>query len=94
MSNLHNRYKSAENKFTEKQQYVKLLIAMQLQLKFVLLSIYNEATMDIEEISIFSDNSHLECISHNFERGHIGTAKIGLIWSSSSRGENLNVIFY
>jgi hypothetical protein len=38
MPNLHNRYKSAEKKITEKPGiYVKLLISMYLQLKFELI---------------------------------------------------------
>ena len=48
MPNLHNRYKSAERKkFIEKPRiYVKLLLAMQLQLKFELILTYTKAAMD------------------------------------------------
>ena len=50
MPNLHNRYELAEGKISQKndQVYVKLLIAMQMQLKFELILIYNKfkAVMD------------------------------------------------
>ena len=51
MPNLHNRYKSAERKISQKKPeyiYVKLhvLIAMQLQLKFELILTYTKAAMD------------------------------------------------
>ena len=59
-----------------------------------------------EEISIFSNGSHLGyrtalpdteggAVGHNFERTHPGTipARFGLIWFSGFREEDLNVIF-
>ena len=54
----------------------------------------------IEEISIFSNSSHLEWragLSDTILKGiHPGTipASFGLIWFSGFRGEDLNVIFY
>ena len=54
----------------------------------------------IEEISIFSNSSHLEWRagpSDTILKGtHSGTipARFGLIWFSVFRGEDLNVIFY
>jgi hypothetical protein len=54
----------------------------------------------IEEISIFSNSSHLEWrvgLSDTILKGdHPRTipAKIALIWFSGFRGEDLNVIFY
>jgi hypothetical protein len=54
----------------------------------------------IEEISIFSNSSHLEWragLSDKILKGiHPGTipARFGLIWFSGFRGEDLNVIFY
>jgi hypothetical protein len=54
----------------------------------------------IEEISIFSNSSHLEWraeLSDTILKGtHPGTipARFGLIWFSGFRGEDLNVIFY
>ena len=54
----------------------------------------------IEEISIFSNSSHLEWRAGlsdiNFKGTHPRTipARFGLIWFSGFRGEDLNVIFY
>jgi hypothetical protein len=54
----------------------------------------------IEEISIFSNSSHLEWragLSDTILKGtHPGTipARFGLIWFSGFREEYLNVIFY
>ena len=54
----------------------------------------------IEEISIFSNSSHLEWragLSDTILKGtHLETipARFGLIWFSGFRGEDLNVIFY
>ena len=54
----------------------------------------------IEEISIFSNSSHLEWragLSDIILKGtHLETipARFGLIWFSGFRGEDLNVIFY
>jgi hypothetical protein len=73
---------------------------MWLQLKFELISTYTKAAMDIEEISIFSNSSHLEWrvgLSDTILKGtYLGTtpAWFGLIWFSGFRGEDLNVIFY
>ena len=56
--------------------------------------------MDIEEISIFSNNSHLEWrveLSDTILKGtHPRTIppSFGLIWFSGFREEDLNVIFY
>jgi hypothetical protein len=54
----------------------------------------------IEEISIFSNSSHLEWraeLSDTILKGtHSGTipARFGLFWFSGFRGEDLNVILY
>jgi hypothetical protein len=54
----------------------------------------------IEEISIFSNSSHLEwraVLSDTILKGthpRTITARFGLIWFSGFRGEDLNVIFY
>jgi hypothetical protein len=54
----------------------------------------------IEESSIFSNSSHLEWragLSDTILKGtHPGTipARVGFIWFSGFRGEDLNVIFY
>jgi hypothetical protein len=56
--------------------------------------------LGIEEISIFSNSSHLEWragLSDTILKGtHPRTipARFGLIWFSGFRGEDLNVIFY
>ena len=49
-----------------------------------------------EEISIFSNNGHLEWRAGLSDTILTGThpARFGLIWFSSFRGEDLNVIFY
>ena len=49
-----------------------------------------------EEISIFSNSSHLGYRTAILKRTHPGTipARFGLIWFSGFRGEDLNVIFY
>jgi hypothetical protein len=58
------------------------------------------AYIPIEEISIFSNSSHLEWragLSDTILKGnHPGTipARFGLIWFSCFRGEDLNAIFY
>jgi hypothetical protein len=61
---------------------------------------YTKAAWTIEEISIFSYSSHLEwraglsdTILNGTQPGTI-PAKFGLIWFSSFREEDLNVIFY
>jgi hypothetical protein len=54
----------------------------------------------LEEISIFSNSSHLEWregLSDTILKGnHPGTipARFGFIWFSGFRGEDLNAIFY
>ena len=54
----------------------------------------------IEEISIFSNSSHLEwraeLLDTILKGTHLGTipARLGLIWFSSFRGEDLNVKVY
>ena len=53
-----------------------------------------------EEISIFNNSSHLEWMAGLsdtiLKETHPGTipARFGLIWFSSFKGEDLNVIFY
>jgi hypothetical protein len=61
---------------------------------------YTKAAWTIEEISIFSNSSHLEWkvgLSDTILKGtHPETipARVGLIWFCGFRGEDLNVIFY
>jgi hypothetical protein len=60
----------------------------------------NSKQWTIEEISIFSNSSHLEWrvgLSDTILKGtHTGTipARFALIWFSGFRGEDLNVIFH
>jgi hypothetical protein len=81
MPNLHNRYKSAERKISQKNTEYK-------------------QQWTIEEISIFSNSSHLEWragLSDTILKGtHPGAipTRFDLIWFSSSTGKDLNVIFY
>ena len=56
MPNLHNLYKLAERKLSQKN--TEYMLNYSLQLKFELILIYDKVT--IEEISIFSNISHLE----------------------------------
>jgi hypothetical protein len=69
-------------------------------LKIVSVSAVLYPRWPIEEISMFSNSSHLEWragLSYTILKGtHPGTipAKFGLIWFSGFRGEDLNVIFY
>ena len=56
MPNLHNLYKLAERKLSQKN--AEYMLNYSLQLKFELILIYDKVT--IEEISIFSNISHLE----------------------------------
>jgi hypothetical protein len=56
--------------------------------------------MTIEEISIFSNSSHLELRAElsgtilKWDYPRTIPVKFGLIWSSGFREEDLNVIFY
>jgi hemolysin-activating ACP:hemolysin acyltransferase len=60
----------------------------------------NQTWQGWEEISIFSNSSHLEwragLSDTNLKGTHPGStpARFGLIWFSGFRGEDLNVIFY
>ena len=73
---------------------------MQLQLKFELIWFKKKQRWTIEEISIFSNSSHLEwsaMLSDTILKGtHPGTipARFGLIWFRGFRGEDLNVKVY
>ena len=93
MPNLHNWYKSAERKISEKS--LEYMLNYSLLCRFIL-----KQQWSIEEISIFSNSSHLEWkagLSDTILKGtHQGTipARCGLIWFSGFRGEDLNVIFY
>jgi hypothetical protein len=100
--NLHNRHKSAERKISQKNleymlNYSCHVAAVKIWASFWLIL---KQQWTIEEISIFSNSSHLEwwaglsdTILKGTQPGSI-SARFGLIWFSSFRGEDLNVIFY
>ena len=102
MPNLHNRYKSAERKNSQNNPAYMLnyylLCSCSKKLSSFWLKLKQQWT--IEELSIFSNSSHLEWragLSDTILKGTPpGTipAKFGLIWFSGFRGEDLNVIFY
>jgi hypothetical protein len=60
----------------------------------------NELKFELQQISIFSNSSHLECraeLSDTILKGnHPGTipARFGVIWFSGFRGKDLDVIIY
>ena len=95
MPNLNNRYKSAERKISKKKPRP---CSCSSNLSSFWLILKQQWT--IEEISIFSNSSHLEwragLSDTNLKGTHPGTipARFGLIWFSGFRVEDLNVIFY
>jgi hypothetical protein len=102
MLNLHNRYKLAERKISQKSPEYMLNYSLPCSCSENLSSFWfiQNQQWTIEEISIFSNSSHLEWrtgLSDTILKGtHPGTipARFGLIWFSGFRGEDLNVIFY
>ena len=102
MPNLHNRYKSAERKISQKKTEYMLNYSFPCSCSKYLSSFrfIIKQQWTIEEISIFSNSSHLEWragLSDTILKGtHPRTipAKFGLIWFSCFRGKDLNVIFY
>ena len=101
MPNLHNRYKSAERKISNKNPEHMLNYSLPCSCRSNLSSFWLilKQQWTIEEISIFSNSSHLEWragLSDTILKGtHTGTipARFGLIWFSGF-WEDLNVIFY
>ena len=97
MPNLHNRYKSAERKISNKNPE-HMLCSCSSNLSSFWLILKQQWT--IEEISIFSNSRHLEwragLLATVLKGTHPGTipARFGLIWFSSFRGEDLNVTFF
>ena len=102
MPNLHNWYKSAERKISQKNpEYMSnysLPCSCSKKLSSFRFMIKQQWT--IEEISIFSNSSHLEWradLSDTILKGtHPRTipARFGLIWFRGFRGEDLNVKVY
>jgi hypothetical protein len=102
--NLHNRYKSAERKISQKSPEYMFNYSLPCTCSssknlssfwFIL-----KQQWTIEEISIFSNSSHLEWragMSDTILKGthqRTITARFVLIWFNYFRGEDLNVIFY
>jgi methionine salvage enolase-phosphatase E1 len=102
MPNLHNRYKSAERKMSQKNPEYMLNYSFPCgcstnlsSFRFII-----KQQWTIEEISIFSNSSHLELradLSYTVLKGtHPMTipAMFGLIWFRGFRREDLNVKVY
>jgi hypothetical protein len=102
MPNLHNWYKSVERKISQKNLEYMLNYSLPCSCSSNLSSFWLTLKQQwtIEEISIFSNSSHLKWkagLSDTILKGtHPGTipARFGLIWFSGFCGEDLNVIFY
>ena len=102
MPNLHNRYKSAERKMSQKNPEYMLNYSFPCSCSKNASSFRFTITQQwtIEDISIFSNNSHLEWrvgLSDTILKGaHPRTipARFGLIWFRCFRGEDLNVKVY
>ena len=102
MLNLHNRYKSAERKISQKKTEYMLNYSLPCNCSSNLSSFWLilKQQWTIEDISIFSNSSHLEwraglsdTILKGIQPGTINV-RFGLIWFSGFKGEDLNVIFY
>ena len=102
MPNLHNRYKSAERKISQKNPEYMLNYSFPCScsknmssFRFII-----KQQWTIEENSIFSNSSHLEWragLSDTILKGtHPRTIfdRFGLIWFKGFRGEDLNVKVY
>jgi hypothetical protein len=102
MPNLHNWYKSAERNISQNNPEYMLNYSLPCSCSQNLSSFWFiiKQQWTIEEISIFSNSSHLEWrveLSDIIVKGtHPRTipARFGLIWFSGFRGKDLNVIFY
>ena len=102
MPNLNNRYKSAERKISQKNPEYMLNYSLPCSCSKYLSSFrfIIKQQWTIEEMSIFSNSSHLEWragLSDTILKGtHPGTipARFSLIWLRGFRGEDLNVKVY
>jgi methionine salvage enolase-phosphatase E1 len=102
MPNLHNRYKSAERKMSQKnpQYMLNYSFPCGCSKNFSSFRFIIKQQCTIEEISIFSNSSHLELragLSYTVLKGtHPRTipAMFGLIWFRGFRREDLNVKVY
>jgi hypothetical protein len=102
MPNLHNRYKSNERKISQKNPEYMLNYSCPCSCSKILSSFrfIIKQQWRIEEISIFSNSSHLEWRADLSDTILKGTqprtipARFGLIWFRGFRGEDLNVKVY
>ena len=102
MPNFHNRYKSAERKISQKTPKYMLICSFPCSCSEHLRSFrfIIKQQWTIEEISIFSNSSHLDWRAEMSDKilkwDHPGIipAKFGLIWFSGFREEDLNAIVY
>jgi hypothetical protein len=102
MPNLHNRYKSAERKISQKNPEYMLNYSLPCSCSKYLSSFrfIIKQQWTIEEMSIFSNSSHLKwragLLDTILKGTHPGTipARFGLIWFRGFRGEDLNVKVY
>jgi hypothetical protein len=90
MPNLHNWYKSAERKISQKNPEYMLNYSLSCRCSLNLSSFWFilKKQWRIEEISIFSNSSHLEWrvgLSDIIMKGTL-PARLGLIWFSGFRG--------
>jgi hypothetical protein len=101
ISNLYNRYKSVERKILHKNTEYMLIYSFSCRCSYNLSSFWFiiKQQWTIEDISIFSNSSHLEWrveLSDTILKLYYPRtipAKFGLIWFSGFR-EDLNVVFY
>ena len=101
MSNLYNQYKSVERKISQKNPEYMLIYSLSCSCSKTLSSFWFiiKQQWTTEEISIFSNSSHLErrvelsdtILKWDYPRTI--PARFGLIWFSGFRGKDLNVIF-
>ena len=99
--NMHNRYKSAERKNSQKNAEYVLIYSLSCSCSQNLSSFWFilKQQWTIEDISIVSNSIHLEWRagpSDTILKGtHQGTisARFGVIWFSGFREEHLNLIF-
>jgi hypothetical protein len=102
MSNLYNQYKSVERTNLQKNPEYVLIYSLSCSCSSNLSSFWFilKQQWTIEEISIFSNSSHLEWragLSETIWKGtHPRTipARFSVIWFSGFRGEDLNMNFY
>jgi len=96
MPNLHNRYKSAERKISQKYLEHMLIYSFLCSCSKNLSSFrfIIKQQWTIEEISIFSNSSHLSDTIMKGTHPRTIPVRFGLIWFRGFWGEDLNVKVY